>query len=212
MNHQKLLSKLGNEKIRIKRVIKSLKNGNGAIIVDKESRENESDIVFSAEKMTVTQMAFSIRYGSGIVCLSLTPDYCEKLNLSMMVNENTNIWKTGFTVTIEASSGITTGVSAKDRLETIKRAISDNAKPSDLNRPGHVFPLRAHPGGIIARSGHTEATIELMKIAGLKPAAVLCELTNLDGSMANIEDALLFSKKHNIPIISIYDIILYKYS
>lgn len=133
--------------------------------------------------MTVEQMALTIRHGSGIVCLCLTEDRRKQLDLPMMVENNTSAYGTGFTVTIEAAEGVTTGVSAADRITTVRAAIADGAKPSDLNRPGHVFPLRAQPGGVMTRGGHTEATIDLVTLAGFKPAGVLCELTNDDGTM-----------------------------
>ena len=129
--------------------------------------------------MTVEQMALTIRHGSGIVCLCLTEDRRKQLDLPMMVENNTSAYGTGFTVTIEAASGVTTGVSAADRITTVRAAIADGAKPSDLNRPGHVFPLRAQPGGVLTRGGHTEATIDLVSLAGFKPAGVLCELLSL---------------------------------
>ncbi|QJC32100.1 3,4-dihydroxy-2-butanone-4-phosphate synthase [Enterobacteriaceae endosymbiont of Donacia versicolorea] len=196
----------GNTENRIKNAIFSLKNKNGLLIIDDENRENEGDIVFSAENISISQIAFSIRYGSGIVCLCITESLRKKLKLPMMVKKNTSIYKTGFTITIEAAYGITTGVSAKDRFTTIKTAIADNAIPQDLNSPGHVFPLRAIQGGIFKRKGHTEATIDLLKIAKLKPVGVLCELTNKDGSMAKILDIISFAKKNKMIVITINDI------
>ncbi|QJC32502.1 3,4-dihydroxy-2-butanone-4-phosphate synthase [Enterobacteriaceae endosymbiont of Donacia dentata] len=196
----------GNTENRIKNAIFSLKNKNGLLIIDDENRENEGDIVFSAENISISQIAFSIRYGSGIVCLCITESLRKKLKLPMMVKKNTSIYKTGFTITIEAAYGVTTGVSAKDRFTTIKTAIADNAIPQDLNSPGHVFPLRAVKGGIFKRKGHTEATIDLLKIAKLKPVGVLCELTNKDGSMAKILDIISFAKKNKMIVITINDI------
>lgn len=196
--------------IRIKNAIKTLKNGNGIIILDDKKRENEGDIVFSAESMTVEQMALTIRYGSGIVCLCITEERKKQLKLPMMVKKNSNKFKTPFTISIEASKGITTGVSAQDRLQTIKMAISNNAKPEDLNKPGHVFPLVAKNGGVLERPGHTEATIDLLKLAGFKPFGVLCELTNKNGTMARKNESIMFAQKNNMSIITIKDIILYK--
>jgi 3,4-dihydroxy 2-butanone 4-phosphate synthase len=206
-NHNLLVYQFGNSIIRVKNAILSLKKGKGVLILDNETRENESDIVFSAEKITVQQIALTIRYGSGIVCLCITENLRKKLNLPMMVKNNTNFYKTAFTVTIEAAKGITTGVSAQDRFTTIKTAIHINAKPNDLNRPGHVFPLRAINGGVLKRKGHTEATIDLLKIAKMNPIGILCELTNKNGSMARIQDTIFFAKKNNMPVLTIEDII-----
>ncbi|WP_343154305.1 3,4-dihydroxy-2-butanone-4-phosphate synthase [Buchnera aphidicola] len=207
--NQKLLFEFGNPEERVEKGILALKSGQGIIIIDDEQRENEGDLVFSSEKMTVEQMAFTIRYGSGIVCLCITEDKRKQLKLPMMVKNNTSTYRTGFTVTIEASQGISTGVSAQDRLTTIKTAIADNAQPSDLNRPGHVFPLRGDIGGILARPGHTEAAIEIVSLAGLKPAGVICELTNKDGSMSRTPEIIKFSKEKKMTVLTINDLILY---
>ena len=139
----------------------------------------------------------------------MTESRRKQLNLPMMVKKNTSVYRTGFTVTIEASKGISTGVSAKDRLTTIRTAIADNAKPSDLNRPGHVFPLRAHNGGILSRAGHTEAAIEIVSLAGFKPAGVICELTNKDGTMARTPEVIEFSRNKNMQVLTIKDLIFY---
>lgn len=207
--NQTLLFKFGKPIERVEKAILALKSGQGIIILDDKNRENEGDLVFSPEQMTIEQMALTIRYGSGIVCLCITESQRKKLNLPMMVKNNTSTYRTGFTVTIEASHGVSTGVSAKDRLTTIKAAIADNAKPSDLNRPGHVFPLRADVGGILTRSGHTEAAIEIMSLSGFKPFGVICELTNKDGSMSRIPDIVKFSKEKNMTVLTIQDLILY---
>ncbi|CAL4042035.1 3,4-dihydroxy-2-butanone 4-phosphate synthase [Buchnera aphidicola (Phyllaphis fagi)] len=204
-----LLSQFGNYKTRIQIAIHSLKTHNGVIITDDEHRENEGDLVFSCEHITVEQMALMIRYGSGIVCLCITEAKRKKLNLPMMVKNNTSTYSTGFTISIEASHGVSTGVSAKDRLKTIQTSISNTAKSSDFNKPGHVFPLCAHKEGILSRSGHTEASIELMMLAGFKPMSVICELTNKDGSMSRITEIIKFSKIHNIPILTIKDLTLH---
>ncbi|QCI23629.1 3,4-dihydroxy-2-butanone-4-phosphate synthase [Buchnera aphidicola (Macrosiphoniella sanborni)] len=204
-----LPSKFGTPIERIQKAIFALQSGEGIIILDDEKRENEGDLVFACENMTVEQMALTIRYGSGIVCLCITESTRKQLNLPMMVKKNTSTYRTGFTVTIEASKGITTGVSAKDRLTTIKTAISDHAKPSDLNRPGHVFPLRADNGGILSRAGHTEAAIEIVSLAGFKPFGVICELTNKDGTMARTSDIISFAENKNMQILTIKDLIIY---
>ncbi|QCI17477.1 3,4-dihydroxy-2-butanone-4-phosphate synthase [Buchnera aphidicola (Acyrthosiphon lactucae)] len=207
--NQILLSKFGTPTERIQKAILALQSGQGIIILDDEQRENEGDLVFASENMTVEQMAFTIHYGSGIVCLCITESKRKQLDLPMMVKKNTSMYRTGFTVTIEASKGISTGVSAKDRLTTIKTAISDNAKPSDLSRPGHVFPLRAHKGGILSRAGHTEAAIEIVALAGFKPTGVICELTNKNGTMARINEIIEFSKNKKMPVLTIQDLIFY---
>ncbi|MCW5197008.1 3,4-dihydroxy-2-butanone-4-phosphate synthase [Buchnera aphidicola] len=204
-----LLSQFGNTIQRVETAIHALKNRNGVIITDDEKRENEGDLVFSCENITIKQMALMIRYGSGIVCLCITEAKRKKLNLPMMVEHNTSTYSTGFTVSIEAAYGVSTGVSAHDRLKTIKTAIPDIAKSSDFHKPGHVFPLCAHNKGILSRLGHTEASIELMMLSGFKPMSVICELTNKDGSMSKINEIIKFSKINNIPIVTIKDLISY---
>ncbi|WP_455817479.1 3,4-dihydroxy-2-butanone-4-phosphate synthase [Pseudomonas cerasi] len=210
--NQSLLSEFGTPEQRVTRAIEALREGGGVMVLDDEDRENEGDMIFAAETMTVEQMALTIRHGSGIVCLCLTEERLEQLDLPMMVQNNTSSYGTGFTVTIEAAQGVTTGVSASDRLTTIRTAIADNAKPEDLNRPGHVFPLRARNGGVLTRGGHTEASIDLVTLAGFKPAGVLCELTNDDGSMAHAPEAVVFAKQHNMPVVTIEDLVAYRRS
>ncbi|QJC28654.1 3,4-dihydroxy-2-butanone-4-phosphate synthase [Enterobacteriaceae endosymbiont of Plateumaris consimilis] len=209
-SHRLLFYQFGDSITRINNAISSLNNGKGVLILDNENRENESDIVFSAEKITVKQIALTIRYGSGIICLCITEHLRKKLNLPMMVKNNTSFYKTGFTVTIEAAKGITTGVSAQDRFTTIKTAININVKPKDLNSPGHVFPLRAVKEGVLKRKGHTEATIDLLKIAKMNPTGILCELTNDNGSMARTKDTILFAKKNHMPVLTVEDIINFR--
>jgi 3,4-dihydroxy 2-butanone 4-phosphate synthase len=208
--NQTLLSEFGNPTERVERALDALRHGRGVLVLDDEDRENEGDMIFSAENMTVEQMALTIRHGSGIVCLCLTEERRQQLELPMMVEKNSSHYQTAFTVTIEAAEGVTTGVSAADRLTTIRAAIADSAKPSDLNRPGHVFPLRAQPGGVLTRGGHTEATVDLMKLAGLKPSGVLCELTNDDGSMAHAPEVITFAKQHDMPVLTIEDLVAYR--
>ncbi|MXP51311.1 3,4-dihydroxy-2-butanone-4-phosphate synthase [Pantoea sp. SoEX] len=208
--NQKSLSEFGTLEERVQRSISAIRSGNGVIVVDDENRENEGDIVFAAETMTVAQMALTIRYGSGIVCLCLTEALRKQLDLPMMVENNTSFYGTRFTVTIEAAKGVTTGVSAKDRITTIRAAIAENAKPEDLNRPGHIFPVCARTGGVLVRAGHTEATIDLVKLAGFKPAGVICELTNDDGSMAHMQEAIAFANIHGMPIVTVEDLILFR--
>lgn len=208
--NQTLLSEFGTPSERVERALEALRQGVGVMVLDDEDRENEGDMVFAAENMTVEQMAMAIRYGSGIVCLCLTEERRRQLELPMMVEHNTSHYQTGFTVTIEAAEGVTTGVSAADRMTTVRAAIADDARASDLNRPGHVFPLRAQPGGVLTRGGHTEASVDLATLAGFKPAAVLCELTNDDGSMARAPEVIAFAKQHGMPVLTIEDLVAYR--
>lgn len=207
MEHEEMLT--GDYKERVETAVEAIKNKKGVIVTDDESRENEGDMFFSAQYVTEEQMALLIREGSGIVCLCMTEDQADKLELPLMVKDNTSTYGTGFTITIEAAEGVTTGVSAADRVTTVRAASKDGAKPEDLNHPGHVFPLRAKNGGVLERDGHTEANIELMKLAGLKPMGVLCEITNPDGTMARMPEIIEFSKVHDMPIVTINDIIQY---
>ncbi|MCW6540627.1 3,4-dihydroxy-2-butanone-4-phosphate synthase [Yersinia ruckeri] len=208
--NQTLLSDFGTPFERVEHALDALRNGKGVMVLDDENRENEGDLVFAAETMTVEQMALTIRHGSGIVCLCITEERRQQLDLPMMVTNNSSQFQTAFTVTIEAAKGVTTGVSASDRLTTICAAIDDNAKPADLSRPGHVFPLRGQPGGVLTRRGHTEASIDLATLAGFKPAGVLCELTNDDGSMAHAPEVIAFAKQHDMPVVTIDDLAEYR--
>ncbi|AIN47543.1 3,4-dihydroxy-2-butanone-4-phosphate synthase [Candidatus Palibaumannia cicadellinicola] len=205
-----LFSQFGTPIERVEIALGALRHGRGVLVLDDEDRENEGDMIFAAENMTIEQMALAIRYGSGIVCLCLTEERRQQLELPMMVERNTSHYKTAFTVTIEAAEGVTTGVSAADRITTIHAAINDDAIPSDLNRPGHVFPLLAQLGGVLNRGGHTEAAIDLTSLAGLKPAGVLCEVTNQDGSMARTSEIIAFSHQHNMPVLTIDDLVAYR--
>ncbi|OCG22842.1 3,4-dihydroxy-2-butanone-4-phosphate synthase [Gilliamella sp. wkB108] len=204
------LKEFGTSIERVQKAIASIKAGQGVLVLDDEDRENEGDIIWSAETITAAQMALTIRYGSGIVCLCLPQARCDQLQLPMMVAHNTSKNNTAFTISIEAAEGVSTGVSAADRVTTIKAAVADNAKPSDLNHPGHVFPLVAKEGGVLVRRGHTEASIDLVTLAGLKPAAVLCELTNDDGTMARAPQVVQFAKQHHLPVVTIEDIVAYR--
>ncbi|MDJ0389305.1 3,4-dihydroxy-2-butanone-4-phosphate synthase [Roseomonas sp. E05] len=196
----------GNSVDRVQAALHQLRRGGGVIVVDDEDRENEGDMIFATDTLTVNQMALMIREGSGIVCLVLTAERADALNLPLMVEHNTSSFGTGFTVSIEAKEGVSSGVSAADRLTTIRAAVSPDALPEDLARPGHVFPLRAHRAGLVGRQGHTEATIALMAMAGLSRSGVLCEVTNPDGSMARLPELQRFSQLHAMPIVSIADL------
>ena len=208
MNQENLLKGTSEERVEI--ALNAIKEGNGVLVTDNEDRENEGDMIFSAENLTEKQMALLIREGSGIVCLCLTPEKCDELELPMMVENNTSAYGTGFTISIEAAEGVTTGVSAADRVTTVKAAANPDAKPEDLSHPGRVFPRRAKAGGVLERDGHTEATIDLMKLAGLNPAGVLCEVTLPNGTMARMPDVIEFSKEHDMPVVTIEDIIKYR--
>lgn len=195
---------------RVEKAVAAIKQGKGILLVDDADRENEGDIIFAAEKMTVKDMALMIRECSGIVCLCLTPEMAEALALPLMVKDNTSKYGTAFTITIEAKEGVTTGVSAADRITTIQAAVKDGAKPEDLSHPGHVFPLIAKAGGVLERGGHTEGSVDLARLAGCKPAGVLCELTNEDGTMAKMPEITAFAKKHGMTVVSIEDICEYR--
>ncbi|MDU3155719.1 MAG: 3,4-dihydroxy-2-butanone-4-phosphate synthase [Hafnia alvei] len=210
--NQTLLSDFGTPMERVERALAALCEGRGVMVLDDENRENEGDMIFPAETMTEEQMALTIRHGSGIVCLCITEERRLQLDLPMMVSNNTSHYGTAFTVTIEAAEGVTTGVSAKDRLTTVRAASAEGAKPSDLHRPGHVFPLRAQNGGVLTRRGHTEATIDLVTLAGFRSAGVLCELTNDDGTMARAPEVIVFANKHNMPVVTIDDLVAYRQS
>lgn len=193
-------------KARVERAISYLQAGKGILLVDDENRENEGDIIFAAEKMTVKDMALMIRECSGIVCLCLTTEKCRELGLRQMVEDNTSKNHTAFTISIEAKEGVTTGVSAADRIQTIKTAIAPEAKPEDLSHPGHVFPLQAKDNGVLERRGHTEGSVDLVKLAGLGDTAVLCELTNEDGTMARLPEIIRFASQHDMTVVSVEDI------
>lgn len=208
--NQSLLSAFGSPIERVEQGLAALRAGHGVLVLDDEDRENEGDLIFAAETITPEQMALTIRHGSGIVCLCITEARRRQLELPMMVEVNSSQNQTAFTVTIEAAHGVTTGVSAQDRVTTIRAAIADDARPSDIHRPGHVFPLRAQDGGVLARRGHTEATIDLMRLAGFKPYGVLCELTNDDGSMARTPEVIEFARQHQMPVLTIEDLVAYR--
>lgn len=191
---------------RVERALQALRAGRGVLVTDNENRENEGDLIFAAESLTTPQMAMLIRECSGIVCLCLPDEKVRALDLPPMVGNNSSRYQTAFTVSIEAAEGVTTGVSAADRVRTVQAAIADDARPGDLNRPGHIFPLRARPGGVLEREGHTEATVDLMRLAGLKPYGVLCELTNEDGTMARMPQIREFGRRHDLPVVTIDDL------
>jgi len=190
--------------------IKELKAGRMIILVDDEDRENEGDLMVAAEKVTPEAINFMAKYGRGLICLSMTGEKLDSLDLPLMVEHNTSLFGTGFTVSIEARHGVTTGISAADRATTILTAIADDTKPLDLVRPGHIFPLRAKKGGVIVRAGQTEGSVDLARLAGLKPAGVICEIMDDDGTMARMPALEKFSKTHGVGICTIADLIEYR--
>ncbi len=190
--------------------ILDFQKGKMVIIVDDEDRENEGDLVVAAEYATPESINFMATHGRGLICLSMTESQIERLNLSMMTQNNQSPNKTAFTVSIEAKTGVTTGISAKDRARTIAVAIDPESTEQDLVTPGHIFPLKAKTGGVLVRGGQTEGSVDLAKLAGLQPAAVICEIMNEDGSMARLPDLQIFSERHGIKIISIEDLIAYR--
>lgn len=180
------------------------------ILVDEENRENEGDLLLAADFVTPAAINFMATHGRGLICLTLTEERCRQLNLPLMVAANRSPLGTNFTVSIEAASGVTTGISAADRAHTVQAAVNPNAKPDDIVQPGHIFPLMAQKGGVLARAGHTEAGCDLAKLAGLAPAAVICEILNEDGSMARLPDLVDFAAKHQLKIGAIADLIHYR--
>ena len=191
-------------------IIAELRAGKMVILVDEEDRENEGDLVLAADHVTAEAVNFMAKHGRGLICLTLTRERCQQLNLPLMVRDNGTSMGTNFTVSIEAASGVTTGISAADRALTIQTAVAPNAKPSDLVQPGHIFPLMAQPGGVLIRSGHTEAGCDLAAMAGCSPTSVICEIMKDDGSMARLPDLLEFAQEHHLKIGSIADLIQYR--
>lgn len=195
---------------KIEEVLEDLRQGKMIILVDDEDRENEGDLTIAAEKVTPEAINFMAKYGRGLICLALHPDIVERLRLQPMVSTNTSRFQTAFLTSIEARHGVTTGISAYDRAHTILTAIRDDAKPEDLVSPGHVFPLRARRGGVLFRAGQTEGSVDLARLAGLKPAAVICEIMKDDGTMARMPDLEIFAQEHGLKIATIADVIAYR--
>jgi 3,4-dihydroxy 2-butanone 4-phosphate synthase/GTP cyclohydrolase II len=197
---------------RVERAIAHVRAGKIVILTDDEDRENEGDLCMAAEKVTPAAVNFMAKYGRGLVCLSLTEEKVRLLRLPLMVDDasNSSSFGTAFTVSIEAREGVTTGISAKDRAHTIQTAVSDGCRPEDLARPGHVFPLRARKGGVLVRAGQTEGSVDLARLAGLRPAGVICEVMNDDGTMSRMPELEALSREHDLPIISVADLIAYR--
>jgi len=195
---------------KIEETLEDIRQGKMVILVDDEDRENEGDLTMAAEKVTPEAINFMAKYGRGLICLSLTDERLSELRLPMMVSENTSRFQTAFTVSVDARKGVTTGISAADRATTILTAVDENAQPEDLVSPGHIFPLRARQGGVLVRTGQTEGSVDLARLAGLKPAGVICEVMKDDGTMARMPDLQVFAEEHGLKIVTIADLIKYR--
>ncbi len=195
---------------RIEDALDAFREGRMIIVVDDEDRENEGDLTIAADKITPEAINFMAKYGRGLICLSMTPERLDELEIPLMVSQNTSRFETAFCIPIEAKGRTTTGISAQDRAATVQVAIDPATRPSDLLRPGHMFPLRARSGGVMERAGQTEAAVDLARIAGLYPAGVICEIMNEDGTMSRMPDLVKFAKKHDLLIITIADLIKYR--
>src|SRR6476469_8651717 len=202
--------KSGSPFARIEDAVEAIKQGRMIIVCDDEDRENEGDLTIAAEKVTPETINFMARHGRGLICLSMLPSRLDELEIPLMVSQNTSRFETGFCVTIESKTRTTTGISAADRAETVRAAIDPATKPSDLARPGYMFPLRARIGGVMERAGQTEAAVDLARIAGLYPAGVICEIMNDDGSMARVPQLTRFARRHHLLMITIADLIKYR--
>ena len=195
---------------RIETAIEAIKNGQFVVVFDDEDRENEGDLIVPVEKVTEEHIGFMIRHTSGILCVAMEGEDLDRLNLPLMVAQNTEVHRTAFTVSVDYKKGTTTGISASDRAKTIQSLIQPETRPEDLARPGHVFPLRYREGGVLKRAGHTEAAVDLARIAGLHPSGVISEIVKDDGTVARLPDLIAFAKEHNLPLISVNDIIRYR--
>ena len=194
----------------ISEALEDIMLGKPIILVDDEDRENEGDLCIAAEKATPETINFMARYGRGLICLSLSAEMVDRLDLPMMVARNKSPFQTAFTISIEARKGVTTGISAADRAHTILTAIADDVKPEDLVSPGHIFPLRAKKGGVLVRTGQTEGSVDLARLAGMKPAGVICEVMNDDGTMSRLPDLEKFAAEHGLKIVTVADLIQYR--
>jgi len=210
VNAPSLPSAAGQSLASAEELISEIRAGRMVVLVDDEDRENEGDLVMAADAITPEAINFMARYGRGLICLTLTEARCRQLSLPLMVNQNRSSHGTAFTVSIEAAQGVTTGISAADRARTVQAAVAPNAQPSDLVQPGHIFPLMAQPGGVLARAGHTEAGCDLALLAGRAPASVICEILNDDGSMARLSDLLPFAAQHGLKLGTIADLIAHR--
>ena len=206
-------ARVSNEQLSValvERALRAIRRGKMVVLTDDEDRENEGDLVMAAEKVTPAAINFMATHARGLICLSLTDDRLRQLDIPLMVQDNTSPFQTAFTVSIEAARGVTTGISAADRALTIRTAVAPRAKPSDLVRPGHIFPLRAREGGVLVRTGQTEGSVDLARLSGLSPAGVICEVMNVDGSMARRPELVRFARKHGLVLLSVADLIRYR--
>jgi 3,4-dihydroxy 2-butanone 4-phosphate synthase/GTP cyclohydrolase II len=194
----------------IEHAVNEIKNGKMVIVVDDENRENEGDLIMAAEKINAKSINFMITYARGLICVPMIEKDLQRLNVSLMTAENTERHRTQFTISVDAKENTTTGISAYDRAETIKVLANPNSGPEDLRKPGHIFPLKAQPGGVLKRAGHTEAAVDLAKVAGLRPVGVICEIIKNNGEMARLDDLKVFAEKHSLSIITIQDLIKYR--
>ncbi|MBA2664046.1 MAG: 3,4-dihydroxy-2-butanone-4-phosphate synthase [Bradymonadaceae bacterium] len=195
---------------RVEQAIAAIGRGELVILIDAEERENEGDLVMAAERVTPEAINFMATYGRGLICMTMTGERIDKLGIPMMVDSNTSPFGTAFTVSIEAATGVTTGISAADRAHTIRVAVADETRPQDIVKPGHIFPLRARRGGVLVRTGQTEGSVDLARMAGLKPSGVICEIMNPDGTMARLPDLRAFAETHGLILLSVSDIITYR--
>jgi 3,4-dihydroxy 2-butanone 4-phosphate synthase / GTP cyclohydrolase II len=195
---------------QLEEALEDIRQGRMVILVDDEDRENEGDLTMAAEKVTPEAINFMAKYGRGLICLSLTDEKLNELRIPMMVSDNTSRFQTAFTVSIDARKGVTTGISAADRATTVLTAIDDSTQPEDLVSPGHIFPLKAERGGVLVRTGQTEGSVDLARLAGMRPAGVICEVMNEDGTMARMPDLERFSERHGLRIVTIADLIKYR--
>lgn len=207
---ENLLEQFGDARSRVESAVASLRYGRGALVVDDENRENEGDLIFAAETLTEEQVAALIRDCSGIICVCITEEKARQLDLPMMVPDNTSRYGTAFTISVDARENVTTGVSAADRLEAVRVVAADDSTRADLAAPGHMFPLVARGNGVLERPGHTEATVDLARLAGFRPCGVLCELTNPDGTMARLPQVAAYAREHALPLVSIRDLVAYR--
>ena len=194
----------------IPEIVGELKAGRMVVLVDEEDRENEGDIVVAADFVTPDAINFMAKHARGLICLALTPDRCDEMGLDLMAAKNESAFETAFTVSVEARDGVTTGISAADRAHTIQVAIDPESAPRDLVQPGHVFPLKAKPGGVLERTGQTEAAVDLARLAGLNPSGVICEIMNDDGTMARVDDLAGYCEEHGLKMVTVADLIAYR--
>ncbi|MGH2729311.1 MAG: 3,4-dihydroxy-2-butanone-4-phosphate synthase, partial [Actinomycetota bacterium] len=194
----------------IEQAVEDIRSGRMVVVVDDQDRENEGDLIFAAEKVTPEHIGFMVRHCSGIICVPMEAQRLEELHLPLMAPDNSDSMGTAFTISVDARAGTTTGISAPDRAATVEALIHPNTKPHDLARPGHIFPLRYYPGGVLRRAGHTEAAVDLARLAGLYPAGVVCEVVKEDGTMARLQDLERFAAEHSLKVISIADLIAYR--